>query len=59
MKTIARIIVFGALLGIDPVRALTVAYTTEGPMKRDARLEKFVGPQIGGTITELPDLGRQ
>ena len=59
MKTIARVIVFGALLGIGSARALTVLYTTEGQMMRDARLVKSVGPQIGGPIAALPDLGRQ
>ena len=58
MRTIARVLVFGALLGIGSARALTVAYTTEGPMMRDARLVKFVGPQIGGPIATLPDLGK-
>ena len=56
MKTIARVIVFGALLSIGSAHALTVAYTTEGPMMRDARLVKFVGPQIGGPIAALPDM---
>lgn len=32
MKTIARVLVFGALLSIVSAHALTVAYTTEGPM---------------------------
>lgn len=56
MKMIARVLVLGALLSIGSTHALTVAYTTEGPMMRDARLAKFVGPQIGGSIAELPDL---
>ena len=53
---IARILFFGVLLSIGSAHALTVAYTTEGPMMRDARLAKFVGPQIGGPIAALPDL---
>jgi hypothetical protein len=56
MKAITRVLVFGALLSIGSAHALTVAYTTEGPMMRDARLAKFVGPQIGGPIATLPDL---
>ncbi|MGH8767160.1 MAG: hypothetical protein ACREVT_03130, partial [Burkholderiales bacterium] len=56
MKTITRVLVFGALLSIGSAHALTVAYTTEGPMMRDARLAKFIGPQIGGPIAALPDL---
>jgi hypothetical protein len=56
MKTIARVLVFGALLSIGSAHALTVAYTTEDPMMRDARLAKFIGPQIGGPIAALPDL---
>ena len=38
--------------------ALTVAYTTEGPMMRDARLARFVVPQIGGPIAALLDLDK-
>jgi len=56
MKAITRVLVFGALLGIGSAHALTVAYTTEGPMMRDARLAKFVGPKIGGPIAAFPDL---
>ena len=56
MKTIARVLVFGTLLSSGSAHALTVAYTTEGPMMRDARLAKFIGPQIGGPIAALPDL---
>ncbi|HEV8262087.1 MAG TPA: hypothetical protein VGQ19_15205 [Burkholderiales bacterium] len=58
MKTIARVLVFGALLSVGSTHALTVAYVTEGPMMRNARLAKFVGPQIGGRITALPDLDK-
>jgi len=58
MKTIARVLVFGALLSVGSTHALTVAYITEGPMMRNARLSKFVGPQIGGPITALPDLDK-
>ena len=58
MKTIARVLVFGALLSVGSTHALTVAYITEGPMMRNARLAKFVGPQIGGPITALPDLDK-
>jgi hypothetical protein len=58
MKTITRVLFFGALLSIGSAHALTMAYTTEGPMMRDARLAKFVGPQIGGPIAVLPDLDK-
>ena len=58
MKTIARVLVFGALLSVGSTHALTVAYITEGPMMRNARLAKFVGPQIGGPITALADLDK-
>jgi len=50
MKTIARVLVFGALLSVGSTHALTVAYITEGPMMRNARLAKFVGPQIGNYL---------
>ena len=58
MKTIARVLVVGALLSIGSAHALTVAYSTEGPMMRDARLANFIGPQIGGPIAALPDLDK-
>ncbi|MGH8766624.1 MAG: hypothetical protein ACREVT_00380 [Burkholderiales bacterium] len=58
MKTLARVLVSGALLNIGAAQALTVAYTTEGPLMRDARLARFVAPQIGGTIAALPDLDK-
>jgi len=55
---IARVLVFGVLSGIGCAHALTVAYTSEGPMMRDARLANFVGPQIGGPIATLADLDK-
>ncbi|MGH8766620.1 MAG: hypothetical protein ACREVT_00360, partial [Burkholderiales bacterium] len=56
MKWTTLVVALGALLSIGSAYVLTVAYTTEGPMMRDARLAKFIGPQIGGPIAALPDL---
>jgi len=58
MIAIARVFACGALLGIGYAHAVTVAYITEGPMMREARLARFVGPQIGGPIAALPDLAK-
>ena len=58
MRTIAGVMVLGALLGIGSAQAVTVAYITEGPMMRDARLARFVDPLIGGPIAALPDLSK-
>lgn len=58
MRTVAGVLVLGALLGNGVAHALTVTYITEGPMMRDARLARFVGPQIGGRIAALPDLSQ-
>jgi len=58
VKTLACVLVSGALLNIGAAQALTVAYTTEGPLMRDSRLARFVAPQIGGEIAALPDLDK-
>jgi len=58
MKSTILVVALGALLSTGIAHALTVAYTTEGPMMRDARLASFVGPQIGGPIAALADLDK-
>lgn len=54
MKTIARVLVFGALLSIVSAYALTVAYTTKGPMwyswgivPSESELRKNIAELIG------------